>query len=265
MHALCCEAQSDAASEVLLGYGPTSSTSEVTTGSPSKSHEVLNSHRVGEDDEVVHAGCDPIQKSMLLTFTTRTGESEVEFHSKPLGIRFSHIHPYVVTAKADRPDAPEVSPGWILTHVNGRKLPVNWRPAEEMLREALRCLPQATKKSQRHSAPRRRSVVQEAIGMPAPKGRFEAKSEDSAGVFDWVPAGSLEHSITNYEVGLAHLLNGPKKQYDYLTGKQQANPETSRRVYDKVYDCQQSSRIAVFLSEPFTDVAEGDALQLLAG
>ena len=224
MHALCCEAQSDAASEVLLGYGPTSSTSEVTTGSPSKSHEVLNSHRVGEDDEVVHAGCDPIQKSMLLTFTTRTGESEVEFHSKPLGIRFSHIHPYVVTAKADRPDAPEVSPGWILTHVNGRKLPVNWRPAEEMLREALRCLPQATKKSQRHAvsppAPRRRSVVQEAIGMPAPKGRFEAKSEDSAGVFDWVPAGSLEHSITNYEVGLAHLLNGPKKQYDYLTGKQ---------------------------------------------
>ena len=225
MHALCCEAQPDAASEVLFGYGPITATSEATTGSPSRPHEVLDSHRVGEDDdEVVHVDCDPpCQKSMLLTFTTRTGESEVEFHSKPLGIRFSHVHPYVVTAKAERPDAPEVSPGWILTHVNGRKLPVSWRQAEEMLKEALRCVPQATKKTARHEvlphAPRRRSVVTEAIGMPATKGRFEAKSGDSAGVFDWVPAGSLEHSITNYEVGLARLLNGPPKQYEYLKGK----------------------------------------------
>ncbi|OLP94077.1 hypothetical protein AK812_SmicGene23936 [Symbiodinium microadriaticum] len=89
----------------------------------------------------------PPTSGVTLTFRRPNGlYVDVDFESRPLGLRFSDTTPLTVThVRSDYDNTARVSLGWVVTHVNKQQLPRSILDANAMVRDAVSQLPRATR------------------------------------------------------------------------------------------------------------------------
>ncbi|CAE7451300.1 unnamed protein product [Symbiodinium natans] len=210
----CCEAPADLTHEVLQIAASLDFVDE-------KKHDTevaeVDDIETGSTQSDLVMSVDLDQPVVLFTFTRRNGESEeLKVTSKPLCFRIGHTHPYTVTDIAAGSNS-VVQEGWVLTHVNGEMLPLQWKQAASVLRKATQRLPQTRRSSLKEPAPGQvsRKSVQSEPGQGIRKSlqlspEAKARSDLAATFKTWVPAGSVEHSIMQYQSSLVQTMRAAR-------------------------------------------------------